>query len=158
MAEPIVINTGPLLAFARADLLDLVRKLPFDFIYPDEVRREIADGVIKGYPKAYPEWMTQEALSSPIDRVAQFALDSGEAAVIQLALEKGIQRVCIDEKKGRLVAQGIGLSVTGSLGLMIRAKKLNLIPKLRPIIQNLKRTGTFYKEDLVRYVLHEVGE
>ncbi len=58
MAERIVINTGPLVAFARADLLDLPGKLPFDFICPLEVCQEIADGVSKGYPSAEPEWLT----------------------------------------------------------------------------------------------------
>ena len=42
MADRLVINTGPLVTLARADLLDVVGKLPYDFISPEEVIREIS--------------------------------------------------------------------------------------------------------------------
>jgi predicted nucleic acid-binding protein len=90
--------------------------------------------------------------------VALAALDLGEAAVIQLALEQGASRVCIDERKGRHAALAVGLRVTGALGLLARAKEFDLIPALRPAIDRLRREGAFYAEDLVREVLRGVGE
>jgi predicted nucleic acid-binding protein len=50
------------------------------------------------------------------------AVDIGEAAVIQIALDRGIQRVAIDDRHGRRVARASGLSVTGSLGILLKAK------------------------------------
>lgn len=158
MAERIVTNTGPLVALARAELLDVMGRLPFEFICPQEVSEELAQGAAKGYPRVEPQWLKTEALSSPIDDVAQLALDKGEAAVIQLALECRVRRVCIDERKGRLAAQWVGLEVTGSLGLLIRAKKLGLITALNPAIEKLKQAGAFYDENLVRRVLEGVSE
>jgi len=61
------------------------------------------------------------ALSAPPAPLATHALDAGEAAVIQLALERGIATVCIDEWRGRRAARACGLAVTGSLGLLVRA-------------------------------------
>ena len=46
----------------------------------------------------------------------------GEAAVIQLALEENIQTVCIDEAVGRRIARLNNLSLTGLIGILLRAK------------------------------------
>jgi predicted nucleic acid-binding protein len=51
------------------------------------------------------------------------SLDLGEAAVIQLAINENIQTVCIDEAAGRRVARLSGLSLTGTIGILLRAKK-----------------------------------
>ena len=158
MAEKIVIDTGPLVAFARAELLDVVGKLPFDFVCPDEVAQELAFGAAAGYPRVEPIWLSHVTLSSPVSHVAALALDAGAAAVIQLALEQGICRVCVDERKGRLAAQWAKLDVVGSLGLLIRAKKLGLISALKPQLEKLHRVGIYYHETLIRRVLEGVGE
>ena len=36
MAEKIVVNTGPLVSLARADLMDVVGRLPYEFICPKD--------------------------------------------------------------------------------------------------------------------------
>lgn len=54
----------------------------------------------------------------------QNALDLGEASVIQTALDLGVKRVCIDETIGRRLARLSNLSVTGSIGVLIKAKSL----------------------------------
>ena len=145
MAEKIVINTGPLVGLARADLLHVVGKLPYEFICPKEVSQEIVAGILKGYPVVEPEWLTPSTLSSPLDPVATASLDIGEAAVIQLAKEQGIGRVCIDERKGRRAALAVGLKVTGTLGLLSRAKTQGIVPKLGPLVSSSRapaRTST----------------
>lgn len=44
MAERIVINTGPLITLARIDCLGIAAQLPFEFISPEQVRRELDSG------------------------------------------------------------------------------------------------------------------
>jgi predicted nucleic acid-binding protein len=158
MAERIVINTGPLIVLARADLLDVVGELELRFICPQEVEQEISEGVALGYPDAKPEWVEPLSLSKPIDPLARATLDLGEAAVIQLALEQGVERVCIDDRKGRRAALAVGLKVTGALGLLARAKQLGVIPLLRPLVEKLQHVGAYYDEELVRRILKGVGE
>ncbi len=78
--------------------------------------------------------------------------------MIQLALEQSIGRVCIDERKGRRVALAVGLQVTGSLGLLGKAKLLGIIPELRPEIEKLKKVGIYYGDGPIREILRGVGE
>jgi predicted nucleic acid-binding protein len=144
MADRLVINTGPLVTLARTDLLELVGKLPLAFICPREVIQEIEEGVALGYPAVRPAWLSAVALSRPVDPVARAALDLGEAAVIQLALEQGVTAV--------------GLKVAGTLGLLARAKTIGLISTLRPLLEKLQLAGAYYDEELLRRVLAAVGE
>jgi predicted nucleic acid-binding protein len=125
--EALVINTGPLIAFARGGVLDEVGRLPLRFLCPTEVQEEIKQGVTAGHPPINPSWLSIEALTQPLSLALLASLGAGEAAVIQLAKEQNIPMVCIDEVKGRQVARAMSLAVTGSLGVLVRAKRLGII-------------------------------
>jgi predicted nucleic acid-binding protein len=158
MDEPIVINTGPLIALARAEALDVVGRLPLQFLCPVEVRQELNRGLPLGHPAIDPSWLQTVALERPPHPVALAALDLGEAAVIDLALSQGIEWVCLDDQKGRRAALASSLRVTGTLGLLARAKSAGLIGAVRPFIVRLEREGAWYDRGLVERVLRGLGE
>jgi predicted nucleic acid-binding protein len=159
MADRIVMNTGPLIALAQASALDVAGALPIQFCCPDEVKSEFDEGVQLGLSNAtWPAWLQVIPLAQPLNPLARLSLDPGEAAVIQLALEQNIACVCIDEVKGRRYARGLGLSLTGSLGLLGRAKRLGLIPLVKPYIDTIMSTGTWYHPELVRRFLADMAE
>lgn len=158
MAERIVINTGPLITLAKIDALDLPARLPFKFICPQQVREELDAGERCGYGSIQPEWLTVERLDRAVPRVEATTLGKGEAAVIEMALQQQIARVCIDEWKGRRAALTAGLKLTGVLGLLGRAKRLGLISEVRPYVEMAVQKGIRYDDSLVRQVLMSVGE
>lgn len=158
MRERISVNTGPLVALAKADALEVIGQLPFDFICPPAVRRELDEGAKLGHPAVLAPWLAVTPLARPIDPVAVTILDAGEAAVIQLALDEGLRRVCIDERRGRQIARAVGLDVMGSLGLLLRAKSEGLIDELRPYIDRLQAAGIWYDRHLIQRVLAAAGE
>jgi len=138
--------------------LDLAGRLPFEFIAPSEVRAELEEGAHLGHIPVAPAWLHTLALQRPPSPVAVAALDSGEAAVIQLALEQSVTWVCIDESKGRRAAASAGLKVVGALGLLARAKAEGLIPAMRPYVDKALAAGVEYGADLIRQVLTAAGE
>jgi predicted nucleic acid-binding protein len=156
--EPLVVNTGPLIALGRVDAFDFIQRLPLRFISPTQVASEIAAGVRLGHPVTMPPWVEVIAVSAPLSAVSVSALDEGEAAVIQLAVELGIERVCIDEWRGRRAATAAGLKVTGSLGLVGRAKSLGLIAAVRPWIKKMDDVGIHYHPELLEKFLSAIGE
>ncbi len=85
-------------------------------------------------------------------------LDRGEAEVIQLALDHNIRHVCLDDLRGRKVAQATGLKVMGLLAILARAKTLGIIPKLKPFTDKLLVAGAWYSPRLIAGVLAEIGE
>ena len=102
MANRLIINTGPLITLARMSAFDVIARLPFEFHCPAEVEAEILEGAAHGHPVLFPAWLTIHHLSAPLSPLTTTALDSGEAAVIQLALEQRADYVWIDELKGRV--------------------------------------------------------
>ncbi len=158
MNKQIVCNTGPLIALARMDAFAIVAQLPFQFVCPAEVEAEIVADVSHGHPVVLPNWITVMSLSAPLSPLTITALDEGEAAVIQLALEQNIEYVCIDELKGRRAALAVGLKVVGSLGLLGKAKTSGLIAEARPFIEQARSEGIYYDTVLVETFLKGLGE
>jgi hypothetical protein len=158
MADRLVIDTGPLVVLARSHLASLLEQLPFQFIAPRQVHEEFLAGSSRGHLEAWPGCVTVLELPSPLHPIASASLDDGEAAVIQLALEHEIAIVCIDDRKGRRAARAVGLSVTGSLGLLARAKVIGLVPAVRPLVDRITAEGAYFHPDLVRRVLADLGE
>ena len=158
MRERLVINTGPIIAFTRADATEILARLQLDFVAPPEVAAEIEAGAACGHSVVWPTCIAVVPLAEPINPIAQATLDVGEAAVIQLAREQRIEWVCLDDRKGRRVALAAGLRITGSLGLLARAKHMGVISAIRPLTDRLMHEGLWYDADLLRRVLTEVGE
>lgn len=130
-----------------------------EFICPKAVQDELSEGSSHGYTSiAVPPWIAVMTSAIVQNRIAQIALDIGEAAVIQLALEQGIQWVCLDDWKGRRAALAVGLNVTGTLGLLSKAKILGLIPSVRFYVEKMNRNGEWYSKELIKRVLDGVGE
>ena len=96
----------------------------------------------------------KSSFSSMAERIV---VNTGPLIALALALEQGIERVCIDEWKGRRAAAA-GLQVTGVLGLLGRAKMLGLLPALRPLVERAVERGIRYHPKLVHKVLSAVGE
>lgn len=156
--EPLVINTGPIVALCLAEAVDFVGRLPFEFLAPAEVAAEIAVGQKRGYRVSLPAWVSVVALAHPVGALGQSTLDAGEAAVIELALDRHIGLVAIDEARGRRAASAAGLTVTGSLGLLGLAKTRGLVQAAAPYVATMRSKGVYLDDTLVRRFLAAMGE
>ena len=114
MTERVVINTGPLVALARMDALEIAGLLPLEFVCPREVQAELQEGARRGHIPVAPQWLRTQVLKRPLSPATVVSLDAGEAAVIQMAIEQDIAWVCMDELKGRRAAASAGLKVVGA--------------------------------------------
>ena len=86
-------------------------------------------------------------------------LDLGEAEAIALAVELNADRLLIDERLGRVIAVRSGLQVTGVLGILIAAKRRNLIQDVKPMLDALiQQVGFWVDEQLYAEVLQAAGE
>ena len=68
-------------------------------------------------------------------------------------------RVCIDEAAGRRVARLYGMSLTGSIGILIRAKREGLIPDAMSfLLERMSRQGVYISERIRYLAIKETGE
>jgi predicted nucleic acid-binding protein len=162
MSNRIVSNTGPLIGLALIDRLDLLQTLYAETLIPDMVHQEMLQGGedypgVAAYRKAI--WIQRRSLTTPGDPALHASLDAGEAAVIQLARESGIQRVLIDERKGRKVARVIyHLDVIGTAGMLVSAKRQGLLANVREALVGMCAGGYRIHPQIIDLALREAGE
>jgi predicted nucleic acid-binding protein len=156
--EVITINTGPLIALAACDGLDLLRHLHRQVLVPSAVVEEFGRGGSGAAFSMLPPWFDIRTPSGPMPPILVAHLDHGEAAAIALAIEAGVGLVAIDERRGRLVAREMGLTVTGSLGVLLRAKRLGFIDAVGPRVAAMRKKGIWLGDALMRRVLLEAHE
>jgi len=89
--------------------------------------------------------------------LAGSALHAGEAEAIILAHELGALLV-IDERDGRRRAAALGITLTGTAGIVARAKALGVIPSVRPVLDALATAGLRLSPIVVAEVLGLAGE
>jgi predicted nucleic acid-binding protein len=65
-------------------------------------------------------------------------LGPGEAEALMLALEMPGCVVVLDDAAARRTAQTLGLRLTGTLGLLLDAKKAGLVAEVRPVLDRLE--------------------
>lgn len=80
-------------------------------------------------------------------------LDRGEASVIQTALDEGIGLVCIDETVGRRIARLNGLTLTGAIGILLKAHQRGYPVAIPEAIERMRKHGIWLSERLVRQAL-----
>jgi predicted nucleic acid-binding protein len=157
----LVINTGPVLALAAAGQLDILRDLFAKVTVPYEVVQEIEAGGRTQFAREEfraASWLDKRSVSISLPPLLQSTLDPGEAAVGALATAERIPTVAIDETVGRRIARLHGLTVTGSLGILIQAKQQGRAITLRTAIAGMRQHGIWLSEALERECLHIAGE
>ncbi len=160
----VVSNTSPLTNLAAIRQLDLLQQLYTQIVIPEAVYNELT-GVETPVPGTREvqdlDWIQVRPLvnHSFVIALQQEPLDLGEAEAISLARELNADRLLIDERKGRAVASRLGIKLTGVLGILIVAKRRELIPKIKPLIDELIDISRFrVSDELYAWVLQDVGE
>mgnify|MGYP001575267273 CR=1 FL=1 len=160
--EKLVINTSPLIALMAAlGDLEILRALYKNVLVPFEVCEEIYAGGAEGFGiEAFEQavWLRKWPLPLDIAPLLRNSLDRGEASAIQLALDQSINTVCIDETAGRRIAKLSNLQVTGSIGILLRAKKDGLPITIADAIQRMKEQGIWLSNRVIAFALREAGE
>lgn len=88
----------------------------------------------------------------------RLSVDAGEAEAIALAVESPGACLVLDDKRARRVAREMGVSILGTLGLLLRAKRLVVVPAVAPVLEQLQAAGFHMTVELQREVLRLAGE
>jgi predicted nucleic acid-binding protein len=93
------------------------------------------------YGENLPLWIDINVVADKSkQRLLEMQIDKGESSAIALALETPNSLLIIDDFKARRIAERLALSFTGTIGVIIKAKLLGIIPSIKPIIERIKET------------------
>ncbi len=156
----IICNTTPLIALASIDSLKLLDALTEDWCVPEAVYKE---AIVKDKPYSdvllkFLKGKIQKVTDMDAVKNLNIFIDSGEAEVIQLASELDAPLVIIDERRGRNIAKLKGLTVIGTVGLLLKAKERGLIEAILPLVQEMKSKNIHLSKELIEKIKELSGE
>jgi len=151
MRKIVVSDTSCLIALSKIQHLELLYKL-----YEDVFTTSL---VIQEFGEELPEWIKQiDPKDIQKQHLLELQIDKGEASAINLALEISAELVILDDFKARKVAQRLKLNITGTLGIIIKAKKTDLIKSIKPILKKLQDTNFRISDQLIHEALLQANE
>jgi len=130
--EIIISDTTCLIGLTNIGRIDILPEMYSSVIVTPEVVNEYGDTL--------PEWITIQAVSdSNKIKILNKFIGLGESSAIALALETENALLIVDDKRARQFALSLGLEITGTLGLLIRAFENGIIHDIDSLVAGLRK-------------------
>lgn len=158
----VVSNSSPLIHLAKIGHLDLLKYFFGEILVSNVVYKEcVIEG--KGREDAKKiekaEWIKVAKMRDEnLKKALMMVLDEGEAEAIALALEESADLILLDDYEAREIARNYRLRITGTIGILIRARYSGKIDSVKEELEKLKETGFWLSEDLYTKILREERE
>ena len=161
MPDLVICNTSPLFYLHRLGRLNLLRTLYGRVAVPEAVLAELRAGREQGEDAPDPgtiDWIEVRSVRVPqlIALITDFG--PGEAEVLALALENPGSLVILDDRFARAIAKSRGLRLTGTAGVLLRAKREGALPAVAPLLAELARLGFRLTDSVSRTIRTLAGE
>ena len=151
MPSTIISDASCFVLLSKIDSIELHKDVYGNVITTPEVEAEVRFTL--------PGWVTIQAAESRT-MVNELALqvDLGEASAIALALETPGSTLILDDLKARKLAEHLGLDMTGTIGVILKAKIDNKIPAIAPLLSAIRRTNFRLSQQVEAEALFLAGE
>ena len=154
---PTVSNSSPIIHLTKIGLLGLLEDLFRQIVVPEKVfeecthsdRHQDEAALIKN-----AEWIVVESISNTrVFNLLHSDVDAGEAEALVLALESNAELILLDDQEARFKARRMGLPITGTVGVLLLAKKKGLIESFSESIHQLQSKGFWISPTLLHQLL-----
>lgn len=163
MIDRLISNATPLIYLAKADQLKILQNVIHQVLIPQSVYGEVVvEGKNLGEKDAYrvdraisQGWIIAQEVKNiyPVE----IPIHPGEAEVISLAKEMGVERVLLDDVKARVACQLAGLRPIGTLGIILRAVRDHKLSfdQFLTTLDDIVRSGFYLKEEIYLRAVQE---
>jgi predicted nucleic acid-binding protein len=155
----LIADASALIALSVCDSLALLEALFGTVLVPQAVYLEV---ITAGKPeserlRSYLHGKVRDVDMRHFVRLDAYA-DAGESEAMLLYKALAADYLLIDDKRGRKVAKINQINTVGSLGVLLQAKRVGLIPLVAPLIAQIAASPVFIGESLIRTVMELAGE
>ena len=155
------VDSSPIILLAKVAQASLIPQLCPTFVVPLGVAEEIQVGPVNDPARKWLGTIASshfQGISQVEPLVAAWDLGKGETQVISWSYQNREYEAILDDFAARKCAASLGLSIRGTLGVILLAKKEGHIPLARPIFEKLIRAGMRIDSRLLHTSLASVGE
>lgn len=161
----VVSDSSILIHLSFINRLDLLKECYGHCVIPQAVLEEVVDqgnsrhGAVEVRKAIKEGWIevlkiNNNVLSQSLKQI----LHRGEAESIVLAIENPDSLLLIDETEARRTARLYNLKMTGTVGILIKAKSQEKIISLKDELDNLKSSGFWLSDDVYKKAISAAGE
>jgi len=151
MPKIIISDTSCFIVLTNIGELDLLHKVYGQIITTIDIATEFGETL--------PEWVDIQNVSDKYrQQLLEMQIDKGESSAIALALETPDCTVILDDYKARKVAERLGINITGTIGVIIKAKLKGIIPSIKPFVEKIKLTDFRLSPEIELLALKEAQE
>ncbi|MBI2865298.1 MAG: DUF3368 domain-containing protein [Chloroflexi bacterium] len=154
-------NTSPLLYLHRIGAIGWLPQMFSQVWIPTAVLSELTEGKQRGYdvpvPVDYPWLRVVDPRATPSEWLS-LDLGIGELAAMALVLENPTRVILLDDMLARRTAQAAGLTVWGTLKVLLEAKAQGLTDTVGPLVIRLNDSGMWLSAELRQRILVLAGE
>ncbi len=161
MEKSWVLDSSCLILFGKIRRLDLPATLPGPIYVPMSVKREI---LAEKPPDLASTWLKRKDCPAQVVRapvpasVRKWALGQGESEVLAFALKHRGSTAVLDDRRARLCAKELGITVKGTIGLILWLKQQGRLSRIGPILELFPHSGFRLDPGILRTALKLAGE
>ncbi|OAD22915.1 hypothetical protein THIOM_001263 [Candidatus Thiomargarita nelsonii] len=156
-----ICDTSPLLYLHLVGQLELLHLLYNEIVIPPAVQSELVVGANQGVNVPEPlqiSWIRVIPVQAQALMPIVTDLGLGESEVIGLALEHPGSRIIMDDQLGRHIVAANQMTLTGTLGVLLKAKQAGHLNEIKMLLNALRTAGLWMSDILVESVLSQANE
>jgi len=151
MPKIIISDTSCFIILTKIGALDLLHKVYGQILTTSDIAEEFGEKL--------PEWViVVDVLDKYKQKILELQIDKGESSAIALAIETPDSILILDDFKARKIAKQLGLIITGTIGVIVKAKLTGKIPSIIPYLDKIKVTDFRISSEIELQALKEENE
>ncbi len=156
-----VVNASPIISLANIGYANILIESSSHLVIPQAVETEILAGpdndpAIQWIQDPGKDYVQDIGIVLPL--ITGWDLGSGESEVLTWSYQYPSYKVVLDDLAARKFAQTFKISICGTIGVIVQAKKLELVPNVKPLLNKLIEMDFRIDQNLYHTALQIVGE
>jgi predicted nucleic acid-binding protein len=153
-SDKLVVNASPIISLAKIGCADFLSGLSDQLVIPEGVFAEIS--AHKEHDRAI-EWIKAQDYQATVRSIevpaiiSEWNLGKGESQVIAFALQNKDFAAAIDDKAAKKCAEVFNISISGTIALIINARKRGLAQKVEPLLLALRSNGFRVSDNITHF-------
>lgn len=151
MPKIIISDTSCFIILANIGELELLHNLYGQIITTIDIVIE--------YGETLPKWVEIQSVTDKYrQQLLELQIGKGESSAIALALETPDCTIILDDYKARKIAERLGINITGTIGVIVKAKLKGIIPSIKPLLEKIKETDFRISAEIELLALKQANE
>ena len=154
-----VSNTTPIITLSSIGKIEILKDIFQEIIIPQAVYEEIKAKQGYGYNEVDLSFITVQTIqNTEQEKILLEQLDAGEVQTIVLSKEINADNTIIDENTGYIIAKESGLNVIRTLSILLKAKEVEIITEVKPLLDEMISKGRWYSNHVYYSFLKKANE